>query len=135
MVVNEITFKRVIIVRLNPGDKILESLRAVVKEKGITDGIIINGLGSAQSFNYHVVASNNLPPLESFTASGEPRDIVNISGLIIDGRPHVHIAFSDRNKMEGGHLEEDSKVLTFAFVYIAEIDGDSLTGWDDIKSL
>ena len=69
MVVQSANVKRVIMIRLNPGDEILSGIQEAVKQEKIRSGIILNGLGSVQSFKYHVVADQKLPPLEAFPAA------------------------------------------------------------------
>lgn len=125
--------KKIHFVRLNPGDDILLSLREAVSKIGIQTGFIANGLGSVQSYHYHVVADKNLPPAELFPKAEEPRDVVTITGPIIDGRVHAHIVLSDDKKAEGGHLEEGSRVLTFTLVAIMEFEDVSFTNWDAIN--
>ena len=127
--------KRIVLVRLSPGDDVLEGLQKAVKDEGINSGLILNGLGSAQSFKYHVVADLNLPPLEAFPAAREPRDILSYSGFVIDGRVHAHITLSDSRKAEGGHLEPGTQVLTFTIIAIADLGDVSLTNYDRIGDL
>ena len=122
-------------VRLNPGDDILEGITASVAAEGIRNAMIVNGLGSTRSYHYHVVASNDLPPEELFTKGDAPRDIVSMSGLVIDGRVHAHICLSDDKKAEGGHLEPGTVALTFAIVTIADLGNADFTDWDTIKTL
>ena len=126
--------KRILMVRLNPGEDVLEGLTASMKAEGIRNATIVNGLGSTRSNHYHVVASNELPPKEAFTKGDEPKDIVSMSGLVIDGRVHAHICLSDDKKAEGGHLEPGTTVLTFAIITIADLGGADFTDWDSIKS-
>jgi predicted DNA-binding protein with PD1-like motif len=133
MVTQSAEIKRVVMVRLNPGDDILEGLNKAVEKEEIQSGIILNGLGSAQSYRYHVVADNELPPLEAFPAGRAARDIVSFSGLISRGRVHAHITFSDQEKAEGGHLEPGTEALTFAIIYIADLGDEDVEGWDKIQ--
>lgn len=133
MVTRTADIKRIVLVRLEPGDDILAGLRQAVEEQGIRNGVILNGLGSARSYRYHVVADNELPPLEAFPAGREPRDIVAYSGAIFDGRVHAHITFSDSTKAEGGHLEPGTQVLTFTIIAIADLgDHVNFADWDTI---
>jgi len=135
MIIDSADIKRVVMVRLNPGEEILDKLQEAVKQEKIQSGIIMNGLGSVQRYKYHVVADQNLPPLEAFPAADEPRDILAFSGIIINGRVHAHITLSDSRKAEGGHLEPGTKVLTFTMVFIAEMDKADFTDWDSIQVL
>jgi uncharacterized protein len=127
--------KRIVMVRLNPGDDILAGLQRAVKEEGLRSGVILNGLGSVRSFKYHVVADDNLPPLEAFPAAREVRDIVSFSGVVIDGRVHAHICLSDSARAEGGHLEPGTEVLTFSIIVIADLGDVSITDYDRIGDL
>jgi uncharacterized protein len=127
--------KRIVMVRLSPGEDILASLEQAVEAEGIRSGVILNGLGSVQSFRYHVVADRNLPPLEAVPAAREPRDVVAFSGLIINGRVHAHITLSDSRKAEGGHLESGTQVLTFSIVAIADLGDVDMEGWDRVSSV
>ena len=127
--------KRVVMIRLNPGDDILEGLTTALATEGIRNAMIVNGLGSTRSNHYHVVTSNDLPPEEAFTKGGAPRDIVSMSGLVIEGRVHAHISLSDDSNAEGGHLEPGTVALTFAIVTIADLGDADFTDWDSIKKL
>ena len=94
--------KRIIMVRINPGDDILLGLRQAVKEHAIKNAVILTGFGSVRKSHFHVVMSNNLPPAESYPKSEQPLDVVAVGGLIIDGRVHAHIDFSDERNGFGG---------------------------------
>jgi predicted DNA-binding protein with PD1-like motif len=127
--------KELIFVRLNPGDDLLEGIRTAVENEGIQNAVILQGVGSAVSHSYHVVASSVNPPKNEFVKGERPADIVNINGFVIDGRVHAHIIFSDVNVSYGGHLEPGVKVLTFAALTLAEIAGVDLSHWDSIGNI
>lgn len=136
MVIQDANVERIVLVRMNPGDDILLSIRKAVEQSSIKTGLILNGLGSARSYHYHVVADNNLPPKEAYPKGEAPLDIVSITGLIIDGRVHAHITFSDDSKALGGHLEEGCRALTFSVVAIADLSSSKpVTDWDKVGSL
>ena len=127
--------KDLFFVRLNEDEDILLSLRKAVKEHGILNAVILMGMGSVKSYHFHVVESGINPPRELFLKSELPCDIVNINGLVIAGRVHAHITFTDSKVAFGGHLEEGCKVLTFNVIALAEIDDANLTDWDAIKDM
>lgn len=102
MVTQSADIRRIIAIRLNPGDDVLEGLNEAVHQEGVRNGVIINGLGSSAAHHYHVVASTTLPPAEAFPKAEEARDIVSFSGLIIGGRIHAHICFTDDDAEAGG---------------------------------
>jgi len=117
--VTEIT--RVVLVRINPGDDVLLGLRQAVRDHGIRNAVILTGFGSVRHSHFHVVMSNELPPAESYPKSIQPLDVVSVGGLIIDGRVHAHIDFSDERNGFGGHLEEGCLALTFLVVALGEL--------------
>ena len=124
---------RIIMVRMNPHEDVLEGLRAAVAEAGIENGAILGGAGSLSAYNAHVVKTTDLPPGDVFFDGEGAYDILTLTGVIIDGRVHAHITFSDTDKAMGGHLEPGCKVLTFAVAAIAELPGVDLAEWDSIK--
>ena len=121
---------RLFIVRLNSGDDILQALRAAVAENDIRHGAILSGAGSLSRYHVHVVETTNLPPGDVFFQGEGAFDILTVTGVIMDGRIHAHITFSNTEKAMGGHLEEGCTVLTFALVILAETPDADLTGWD-----
>ncbi len=125
--------RRVVMVRINPGDDILLGLRKAVSEHGIRNGAILTGFGSVRKSHFHVVMSNDLPPAESYPKSVQPLDVVAIGGCIIDGRVHAHIDFSDERNGFGGHLEEGNLALTFIVVAIADLGDVNISNWDTFK--
>lgn len=132
MKIDSTTAGKIHFIRLNQGDDILLSLRKAVEEKNIKTGFIMNGLGSVQSYHYHVVSDCNIPPAESFPKADDPCDVISVTGLVIDGRVHAHIILSDDKKAQGGHLEEGTKVLTFSVIVIMEVEDLAFTNWDGV---
>ncbi|UCD83027.1 MAG: DUF296 domain-containing protein, partial [Desulfobacterales bacterium] len=55
MITQSTEIKRIVLVRINPGEDILVSIRKAVDENDIKSALVIGGLGSSQSFHYHVV--------------------------------------------------------------------------------
>ena len=124
MLVERASIKNLIFVRLNPGDDVLASLTEAAEANNIKNAVILSGTGSASSFHYHVVGTRVNPPRDDFFKGEKSSDIVNINGLIINGRVHAHIIHSGAEIAFGGHLEPGVKVLTFLFVTLAEVDYD-----------
>ena len=134
MKVERVPFKNAVLVRLNPGDDILVKLREAVKDNEIKNAVILSGVGSVISHHYHVIASMTNPPKEYFSKGNAAADIVNINGMIINGRVHAHITFSNEKVAYGGHLELGCEVLTFSVIVLSEVDTD-LDNWDSIGAL
>jgi predicted DNA-binding protein with PD1-like motif len=129
------TIKRLHIIRLNPGDDILVSLRAAVERLNIKHGVILGAIGSVTSYHFHVVSSTDLPPDELYPKGEGAYDIATMTGFIFNGRVHCHIIFSDDKIAFGGHLEEGCSVLTFNVVPIAEVDEVEIDNFDALTPL
>ena len=125
--------RRIITVRINPGEDILLGLRQAVKEHSLRNAVVLTGFGSVRKSHFHVVMSNDLPPAESYPKSVQPLDVVTIGGFIIDGRVHAHIDFSDERNGFGGHLEEGCLALTFIVVALADLGDVNVSNWDTFK--
>ncbi len=126
---------RVIALRLDPGEDILLSLRAAAQEHAIRNAAILCGVGSLDRYHFHVVKSTNMPPGNTFVRGEGPFDILTVTGLVVDGKVHAHITFSNTETALGGHLEEGCRVLTFAAIVLAEARDADFTGWDKPGSL
>ena len=135
MLAQSVEISRLVLVRLNPGDDILESVTLAAKENGVVNGLILGGIGSLSRYHVHVVKTTNLPPGDTFFEGEGPFDILQITGVILDGRVHAHITFSDTEKAMGGHLEKGCQVLTFSVITIAETSQADFTHWDRVGPL
>ena len=67
MISRETSMKRVVLVRIAPGEDILLGLRQAVQEHNIKNGLILTGFGSCSHSHFHVVMSNELPPQEELS--------------------------------------------------------------------
>lgn len=123
---------RLVVVRLDTGDDILQSLRAAAAENGIRNGVILSGAGSLNRYHVHVVGNTQLPVKDIFIRGEGPYDILTLTGAVLDGRVHAHITFADTDRAVGGHLEEGSTILTFGLVTIADAPELDLAGWDAV---
>lgn len=126
---------RLVLVRMNSGDDLLESLQTAVKENGVSNGVIISGAGSLKSYRFHVVETTDLPPGEVFVEREEAVDILTVTGAVMDGRVHAHVTFSNEDRAMGGHVHEGCRVLTFAIAVIAETPNADLADWDSMRML
>ncbi|MDH7568988.1 MAG: DNA-binding protein [Armatimonadota bacterium] len=126
---------RLVVVRMDYGEDVLECIEGAASQNGIRDGLILAGAGSLCRYHLHVVRSTNMPPGNAFVEGEGPFDILTVTGMVLDGRVHAHITFADAQKAMGGHLERGCRVLTFAVVVLAETPGARLAGWDQVGTL
>lgn len=130
MLIQPMNFERMLAVRMNAGDDILAKLEETVRRENLRNALILAGVGSVNSFHYHVVGTRELPPENVFVKGDEALDIVNINGMVLEGRVHAHITFSNAKHALGGHMEPGCTVLTFAVVAIGVTSTPDFTGWD-----
>jgi predicted DNA-binding protein with PD1-like motif len=115
-------FARVVVVRLKSGTDILEGLKEAVRKENIKNAVILAGLGSVTRYHFHVVNNSGFPSTNAFVKKDAPADILNVNGYVFDGRVHAHITVSDGKQAIGGHLEDDTRVFTFAIITIGVLD-------------
>jgi predicted DNA-binding protein with PD1-like motif len=127
-------FKQTVIIRIQSGEDLLESLKFAIKEKSIKNGVILSGIGSVSEYHYHVVSDKNLPPAEEFPKASVPMDLTSVQGYILNQRVHAHITLSDENSVVGGHLEPGTKALTFIIITIGVLPDDlDIENFDNYK--
>ena len=127
-------FTRVVIVRLKYGTDILEGLNEAIQKEKIKNAVILNGVGSLTRYHTHVVSNTTFPTTHAYVKKDGPVDLLNVNGYIIDGRVHAHITVSDDKEAIGGHLEDDTRVFTFAIITIGVLDERiTLERFDDNK--
>jgi uncharacterized protein len=120
---------RVVVIGLQPGEMLLESIQQVVRECGIQNGAIVSGVGTLKSCQMHYVTHTGLPPIDRFyTLKDKPLELLSVSGLIAAGEPHLHIVVScGETEVYAGHLEPGSETLYLAEVAIQEFSGLKMT--------
>lgn len=107
----------VVIIALEPGELLLESIREAVRARGIANGAVVSGIGTLKTCRMHYIDHVGFPPTDTIFSLEKPLELLSISGLIADGEPHLHIVVScGSNEVYAGHLEEASEVA-----YLAEI--------------
>lgn len=129
---HESSISRVIMIRVDPGEDLLDALERAVAEQGVRNGTFISGAGSLSRYHFHVVSTAELPPENVFVKGEGPYDILTVTGCVLDGRVHAHITFSDDKVAMGGHMEPGCEILTFAIVALAEMRNVDMANWDHV---
>ncbi|MCS7119717.1 MAG: DNA-binding protein [Nitrososphaerota archaeon] len=113
---------RIFVLRLDPGDYVLESIMDLVEKEGVKEGVVVSAVGTLDRYSAHMVTSTTFPPENLFvTLNDEPMEVLSICGLIVAGEPHLHIVVSDSKKAYGGHLEKGCRTLYVAEIVIIEL--------------
>lgn len=107
--------------RLDKGDMMLESINAFLEQNRIRDGAVLTAVGGLEKCKFHGVAN-------TMTTVEEPVELLNLNGLIAEGKPHLHIVVSTKARGAfGGHLEEGCKVLSPVEISMARFSGAAMT--------
>lgn len=109
-------FGRYLIIGLQRDDPILESIQKAVDEYGIKNAIVTSGIAAAYHMRWHHVRDTEELPTNLFLEHSGPIEVGGISGMVIDGVPHLHCTFADRERAFAGHLEDGGRIA-----YVGEI--------------
>lgn len=129
-------FGRVLVIRLDPGDLLLEGVAELAARHGFRNAVVVSGIGTLDRCYLHAVTTTGYPPREARLAwEGVPLELLSLSGVIADGKPHLHAVVSDAKGAYGGHVEEGCRVLYLAEVVVAELKGLELVRERDEKGI
>ncbi len=116
----------IVVIGIAPGEMLLETIEKAIKEKGIRNGAVVSGIGTLKTCQMHHIEHTHFPPDDRFFTLEMPLELLSVSGLIANGKPHLHIVVSYKDEQTyGGHLEPESEVL-----YLAEI---AIMVFNDLK--
>lgn len=121
-------YGRTFILRLDPGDLLLESIKNLIEKEKIKNAVVVSAIGTLDYCVLHMVMTTGYPPVEHFERwENKPLELSSIDGIIADGIPHLHTVVSDSEKAYSGHLEEGCRVLYLAEIVILELKSPSVT--------
>jgi len=70
---------RSVVLRLDQGDLVLESIEKVLEETGIQQGVVISGIGTLDQSVLHMVTTTGYPAVEYFDKKvDQPLEVVSI---------------------------------------------------------
>jgi len=112
---------RIIIMNLERGDLLLESIREELIRLDIRNAVITSAIGSLQKVVLHRVTGIEREPVDEFVTIEKPIELASLQGYVLDGHPHFHMVVSDLEQTYTGHLEEGTTVLYLSEVSLLEI--------------
>jgi predicted DNA-binding protein with PD1-like motif len=118
---------RVHILRVDPGEDVLESIKGFLQEANIRQAVILGGYGTLAAYHLHWVAHNRIPTENLFRRGEGGVEILSMNGLVVDSEPHIHVALSTPDGAFGGHLEPGCIAYVLCEVFLAEVEGVSLS--------
>ena len=118
---NATGIKRLVIIRLDQGDLLLESITAACAAENLRNGAVISAIGTLDYCTLHMVMTTGYPAVEHFEVwEDKPLEVSSVSGIIAAGIPHLHMVVSDHEKAYSGHVEPGCRVLYLAEIVVAE---------------
>jgi predicted DNA-binding protein with PD1-like motif len=119
--------KRFWVVRIDPGEDVLISLKDFIKREGIKQGMVVMGYGTFGRVSLHWVMHNRFPPDNKFDDWEGGMELMSMNGLIVEGEPHIHFTASTPDGAFGGHLEEGCICYVLVEIGIVELEGAQMT--------
>ena len=118
---------RIHILRVDPGEDVLESVRRFLQEANVRQAVVLGGYGTLAAYHLHWVTHNRIPTDNAYGRGEGGTEILSMNGLVVDGEPHIHVALSTQDGAFGGHLEPGCTAYVLCEVFFGEIEGVSLS--------
>jgi predicted DNA-binding protein with PD1-like motif len=114
---------RVLILRVDPGEDVLGSIKAFLKQAKVRQAVVLGGYGTLAAYHLHWVTHNRIPTNNLFGKGEGGIEILSMNGLVVDGEPHIHVTLSTPDGAFGGHLEPGCSAYVLCEVFFAEVEG------------
>jgi predicted DNA-binding protein with PD1-like motif len=121
------SFKRIHILRVDPGEDVLEAVKRFVQEANLRQAVVLGGYGTLAAYHLHWVAHSHIPVDVHFGRGEGGVEILSMNGLVVEGEPHIHVALSTPDGAFGGHLEPGCTAYVLCEVFFAEVEGVTLS--------
>ncbi|MFB0536780.1 MAG: PPC domain-containing DNA-binding protein [Anaerolineae bacterium] len=118
---------RIHILRVDPGEDVLESIQKFLKKANIRQAVVLGGYGTLAAYHLHWVTHNRIPTENAFGRGEGGIEILSMNGLVVDGEPHIHVALSTPDGAFGGHLEPGCTAYVLCEVFFTEVEGVTLS--------
>ena len=118
--------KKLHILRVDPGEDVLLAVRQFLAESGLRQAVVTGGYGTLAAYSLHWVMHNHIPTNNLFRKGEGGIEILAMNGLVVDGKPHIHVALSNPEGAFGGHLEEGCIAYVLCEIFFAEVGGAQL---------
>jgi uncharacterized protein len=106
------------VVRLHPGDDVVDSIMEFAREHSIEAGGIVTCVGSLDHVRLRYANQQNYEDLDS---KGQHFEIVSLVGTFSTTDRHLHLAVANgKGTVFGGHASSGNKVYTTAEIIIIE---------------
>jgi predicted DNA-binding protein with PD1-like motif len=117
---------KVHVLRIDPGEDVLESVQEFLRQAGVRQAVVLGGYGTLAAYHLHWVTHNHIPTENAFGRGEGGIEILSMNGMVVNGEPHIHVALSTQDGAFGGHLEPGCKAYVLCEVFFAEVEGVTL---------
>lgn len=117
---------RTIIVRLERGDLLRESIAELVKREGIENAVVVSGIATFDEAHLQMTTTYGYPIEYHVHHLSQPLELAGLDGTIINFEPHIHGVVSNPDMTWAGHLLDGCRILYLGEMVIQEICGSSL---------
>jgi hypothetical protein len=117
------TVRRIHVLRVDPGEDVLGSIRSFLEEANVRQAVVLGGYGTLAAYHLHWVTHNRLPTDNLFNRDEGGMELLSMSGLVVDGDPHIHVTLSTPDGAFGGHLEPGCTAYVLCEVFFAQVEG------------
>ncbi|MEW5720490.1 MAG: PPC domain-containing DNA-binding protein [Chloroflexota bacterium] len=122
-----LTVKKMHILRIDPGEDVLDAVKRFLKEANVKQAVMTAGYGTLAKYHLHWVASNRLPIERRYGRGEGGIEVLALNGIVVDGEPHLHVALGTPEGAFGGHLEPGCIVYALFEAFFAEVEGVTLS--------
>jgi predicted DNA-binding protein with PD1-like motif len=122
---------RLVVINLERGDLLLESIRDTLAGYGIKDAVLTSAIGSLSKVVLHRVTGLQPEPVDEFVTIEKPMELASLQGIVVDGHPHFHMVVSDLQQAYTGHLEEGTTALYLVEISLLELKNVNLVRTPD----
>ena len=118
---------RTVVLKLEEGDMVLESIDKLCKKENIKNAVIVSGTGTLSQARVHRISSLECPPAQAVdTIDNTPLELASLDGFIADGNLHIHCVLGSPDHVWAGHLMKECRTEFFGEIVIQELLGINL---------
>jgi predicted DNA-binding protein with PD1-like motif len=118
---------RIHILRVDPGDDVLESINSFLRGTALRQAVVLGGYGTLSAYHLHWVTHNHIPTDNAFVRGEGGAEILGMNGLVVEGEPHIHMTLATPAGAYGGHMEPGCITYVTCEVFFAEVVGRHLS--------
>jgi predicted DNA-binding protein with PD1-like motif len=115
--------RKIYILRVDPGEDLLANVERFLEETGVRQAVVLGGYGTLVAYHIHWVTHDRIPTDNAFGRGQGGIEILSMNGLVVGGKPHIHMTLATQAGAFGGHLEPGCIAYVLCQVFLAEVEG------------